>query len=95
VNGVMPSGGSASHLRLLASLGCRVYRMVAVVVRTTTIRVILVVMAPSIGTEGVVLQPLVCSCGGAGVQKPGVVEPSVEELCMEEPIHFWQGQVKN
>jgi hypothetical protein len=65
--------------------------MVAVAVRTATAQVILVVMAPSASTEGVVLPPLVHSCRGddaANVQEPGVLEPSVEELFMEEPFHF-------
>jgi hypothetical protein len=60
--------------------------MVAVVVRAVTARVILMVMAPSVGTVGAMSPPLVCSCGGddaADVQEPGVVEPSVEE-----PFHF-------
>jgi hypothetical protein len=63
---------------------------VAVVVRAATAWVILV-MAPSIGTKGAVLPPLVCSYGGDGavdVQEPDVVESSVEELCVEEPFHF-------
>jgi hypothetical protein len=66
--------------------------MVAVVVRAATARVILVVMAPSARTKGEMLPPLVCYCRGddtADLQEPGVVEPSVEELCVEEPFHVW------
>jgi hypothetical protein len=40
--------------------------MVAVVVRAATAWVILVEMAPSAGTVGVVSQPLVCSSEGNG-----------------------------
>jgi hypothetical protein len=40
--------------------------MVVVAVRAVTALVILVVMAPSAGTEGAVLQPLVRSCVGDG-----------------------------
>jgi hypothetical protein len=68
-----------------------VYRMVAVAVQAVAARVILVEMAPSVGTVGTVSPPLVCSCGGddvAGVQEPGAVESSVEVLCVDEPFHF-------
>jgi hypothetical protein len=43
---------------------------------------------------GVMSPPLVRSCGGDGIaclQKPGVVEPSMEELYMEELVHFRRG----
>jgi hypothetical protein len=65
--------------------------MVAVAVQAATARMILVVMAPSAGTMRVVSPHLVRSYGGNGatdVQEPSVVEPSVEELCVEKPFHF-------
>jgi hypothetical protein len=40
---------------------------------------------------GAVSPPLVRFCGGdgtTGVQNPDVVEPSAEELCVEEPDRF-------
>jgi hypothetical protein len=42
-----------------------------------------------------VMSPLVRSYGGDGatdVQEPGVDEPSVEVLCVEEPSGFWRGR---
>jgi hypothetical protein len=53
----------------------------------STTRVILVVIAPWVGTAGAVSLPLVRSCGGisaADEQEPDVGEPSVEE-----PSGFW------
>jgi hypothetical protein len=61
--------------------------MVVVAVRAVIAWVILVVMALSADTEGAVLPSLVRSCGGDAVAD--VQEPGVEELCMEEPFHFW------
>jgi hypothetical protein len=53
--------------------------MVAVAVRAAAAQVILVVMAPSVGTVGAASPPLVRSCGVADVQKPSVLESNVEE----------------
>jgi hypothetical protein len=69
--------------------------MVVVAVRAATARVILVVMAPSVGTVGAVSPPLVRSCRGddaASMQEPSVAEPSLEELCVEEPSCFRRGR---
>jgi hypothetical protein len=60
-----------------------------------TAQVVLVVMAPSVGTVGVVSLPMVCSCRGNGtadMQEPNVVEPTVEELYVEEPFSIRQGR---
>jgi hypothetical protein len=53
--------------------------MVALAVRAVAAQVILVVMAPSIGTVGAASPPLVRSYGVADVQKPSVLESNVEE----------------
>jgi hypothetical protein len=58
----MPSGGPASSE--LVFLGCSSHRTVAAVARAAAAWVILVVMAPSIGTVGVGSLPSVHSCGG-------------------------------
>jgi hypothetical protein len=98
VNGVEPFGGLASRTRSTRNLGCRVCHMVAVVARAVTARVLLVVMVPLAGTMGVVLPPLVRSCGGDNapvLQEPGVVEPNVEEPYVEEPSGFRRGHARS
>jgi hypothetical protein len=65
--------------------------MVAAAARAATTQVLLVVTIPWAGTVGAVSPPLVRFCGGdgtTGVQNPDVVEPSAEELCVEEPDRF-------
>jgi hypothetical protein len=69
--------------------------MVMVVARAVTARVLLVETVPWVSIVGVVMSPLVRSYGGDGatdVQEPGVDEPSVEVLCVEEPSGFWRGR---
>jgi hypothetical protein len=71
-----------------------VHRTVAAAARAAIARVLLVVTIPWVDTVGAVSPPLVRSCGGDGaadVQKPDVMELSMEELCVEEPIHFRRG----
>jgi hypothetical protein len=71
----------------LVILGCRVHQMVAAMALVATTRVLLVVMVLWAGIVGVVSPPLVRSYGGddiACLQKPGVVEPSMEELYMDQ-----------
>jgi hypothetical protein len=75
----------------LVILGCRVRQMVVMVAHKVTARVLLAVTVPLASTVGVVLPPLVRSCGGDGgavLQEPGMMEPSVEESYMEEPSNF-------
>jgi hypothetical protein len=65
--------------------------VVVVVARAETARVLLAVTVPWVCTVGVVLPPLVHSCRSdrvTGMQEPGVVEPSVEELCVQDTINF-------
>jgi hypothetical protein len=74
----------------LVILGCRVRQTVTAVAWAATARVLLVATVSWAGTVEAVLPPLVCSCGGDDAvdeQEPAVGEPSVEELCMEEPFH--------
>jgi hypothetical protein len=51
----------------LVTLGCRAHQTVAVAAQVEMTRVILEVMAPWVGTVGVVSSPLVRSCGGANI----------------------------
>jgi hypothetical protein len=61
--------------------------MVVVVARSASAWLLLAVMVPWTGTEGVVSLPLVRSCGGDNATDEQ--EPGMEELCVEEPFYFW------
>jgi hypothetical protein len=72
--------------------------MVAMMVRVVAARVILLEMAPSVGTVGAVTPPLVRSCRGdnaVDVQEPDVVESSVEVLsCFQQGLTGSSGKLK-